>query len=159
SQSPPSNFQFCPDIVCRFNVLTDSPQIQQKIQNCLSIKDSKDRNQCAYSALGFKQSNINSIVKLSPFQDKCQVPNYTPESIKCLAGLAGLSSYNVDRGIGCSNMCTQSTIEALYECEYSCNKDVYNKLVSSDAKSDAKSINFSFVALIGFSVITSVYLI
>ncbi|KXN68716.1 hypothetical protein CONCODRAFT_86352 [Conidiobolus coronatus NRRL 28638] len=147
------------NIECKLNELTKSKDAAKKFEACGSKTDEAEMTKCIYSALGLKDKQIENLAKLQKSiascnptteaitsaapclekctgakQEECSAKCMQPMVVeygKCVKKLAGKPDLDLAKSLECSKTkCTQSSLSELFDCDYTCNKELYDALIA-----------------------------
>ncbi|KXN68713.1 hypothetical protein CONCODRAFT_18845 [Conidiobolus coronatus NRRL 28638] len=152
-------------LVCKIEEQKASKDNADKLKECEAKKEEADKAKCTFSTLGFKDEQIEKVSKLqSPFKtcatssntnlktcaDKCTgdkkdectkkcTAEGAEEFSKCAIKESGLKEFDAKKAGECSTTkCTQTSLSEIFDCEYTCNKELFDALVTKagDSKDD-----------------------
>jgi hypothetical protein len=148
-------------IECKINEEKNSADAAKKFEACASKTDA-ELTKCIYSALGLKDQQIEKIEKLEKPISKCSPTAETINTLtscvgactgdkiddcvakcmepliseygKCIKKIAGKPDFDFNKSIECSSKCNQDSLSEIFDCDYSCNKELYDALTAKSGE-------------------------
>jgi hypothetical protein len=162
------------NIECKLQELMKNKETAKKFESCASKTD-PELTKCIYSALGLKDQQIEKLGKLQKSIATCTPSEQAGSTLaaclekctdakkeecsgqcmqpiiadygKCVKKVAGKPDIDLAKSLQCSkSKCTQSSLSELFDCDYNCNKELYDALTAksgddSHTEKDGKSGN------------------
>jgi hypothetical protein len=160
---------------CKLTKIIKDAQKSENVRACAKTGTRDDVAKCISKALGLNNDQVDLAFKIAPYARKC-VPltntefyncttgctelkdrddcleNCTlPSKVKseeCLAKSAGKSTQNATESAKCLYTCDYDTYAEIFDCQYKCQKDVYDALAAkSSGFSGYQAISLAKVSL------------
>ncbi|KXN68715.1 hypothetical protein CONCODRAFT_166300 [Conidiobolus coronatus NRRL 28638] len=149
-------------IDCKLNEEKSDSDAAKKLESCASKTDEAEKTKCIYTALGLKDEQAEKLNKLEKSIAKCAPGAETTSALapclgactgdkkeecigkcmesvivefgKCVKKLAGKPDFDFSKSLECSSKCTQDSLSEVFDCDYDCNKDLYEALITKSGE-------------------------